>query len=281
MLQERVHVRASAGGELFGIWQTKGSPSGFQTLAVHRASLRAIYNHDGFDHLAPGPDGLTVYTGRGGPLNAEGKPVRASDSRPPTSSELTVPSSDPAYYLSVRGLSDNRSPNQPAGAVTVSVHEANDGTRLLTARDLGEMSGMGNNEAWIPDDFTVEKRFHFVPAARLLVTIPPTNDQLVLRRLDIDKALDQLGVDALTVTTPSNLHAKVGRLLQHQIEARSKSGGIRYTLAKGPDGLTLSPTGKLTWTPPKPLSGDAIKAVVIVADSSGREHFHTITIRVD
>jgi hypothetical protein len=114
-----------------------------------------------------------------------------------------------------------------------------------------------------------------------LITIPPTNDRLVLRRLDIDKALDQLGVDAVTVTTPSNLHAKVGRSLQHQIEARSKSGGIRYTLAKGPDGLTLSAAGKLTWTPPKPLSGDTVKAVVIVADSTGREHFHTITIRVD
>jgi Putative Ig domain len=103
----------------------------------------------------------------------------------------------------------------------------------------------------------------------------------VLRRLDIDKSLEQLGVDALIVTTPSNLRAKAGKLLDHQIEARSKSGGIRYTLAKGPDGLSLSPTGKLTWMPPKPRSGDAIKAVVIVADSSGREHFHTITIRVD
>ncbi len=117
-LQERVHVRASAGGELFGIWHTNGSPSGFQTLTVHGASLRAIYNHDGLDHLAPGPDGFTVYTGRGGPLNAEGKPVRGSDSRPPTSPEMTIPSSDPAYYLSVRGLGESRSPNQPRGAVT-------------------------------------------------------------------------------------------------------------------------------------------------------------------
>jgi WD40 repeat protein len=280
-LQQRVHVRASAGGDLYGIWQTNGSPSGFQTLAVRRSALKGIYNHDSLDHLAPGPDGLTVYTGRGGELDAEGKPLRGSDSRPPTSPALTIPSTDPVYYLSINGLNQNRSPNSPATAVTASVHAASDGTRLLTVQQLDEMKGVGNSEAWIADDFTNEKRFHLIPAARLLITIPPTNDRLVLRRLDIEKALDQLRVDTLIVTTPSNLHAEAGKVLHHRIEARSKAGGLRYALADGPDGLTVSPTGELTWTPPRRPVGDTVKAVVTVADPSGRERFHTITIRVD
>ena len=90
-LQARVHVRASAGGDLFGIWHTNGSPSGFQTLAVHKATLKGIYNHEGLDHLAPGPDGRTVYTGRGGVLDAEGKPARGGESRPATAPEQTIP----------------------------------------------------------------------------------------------------------------------------------------------------------------------------------------------
>ncbi|MFI5459892.1 MAG: S1C family serine protease [Isosphaerales bacterium] len=285
-IRDRVHVRTSAGGDLYGIWHTDSMPSGFQTLAVHGATLKGIYNHDGLDQLAPGPDGHTVYTGRGGALDADGKPVRGGDSRPGTIPELTIPSPDAAYYLSINGLSGNIAPHAGGGTVsariTASVHAASDGIRLLTVRDLDEMDGAKNNESSTQDDFTVEKRFHFVPAANLLVTIPFTNDRLVLRRLDIRKALDKLGTDYLVVTTPSNLYATAGKTLDHQIEALSKAGGIRCTVAQGPDGLTVSPTGKLTWLSPKsPASGDVVTAVVTVADSTGTERFHTLRIRVN
>jgi hypothetical protein len=139
-----------------------------------------------------------------------------------------------------------------------------------------------NNESSIQDDFTVEKRFHFLPAANLLVTVPFTNDRPVLRRLDIRKALDKLGGEYLVVTTPSILWATAGNTFSHQIEALSKAGGIRYTVTQGPDGLTISSTGKLEWLPPKSAAGgDAVTAVVTVADSTGTERFHTLRIRVN
>ena len=86
------------------------------------------------------------------------------------------------------------------------------------------MSGAGDNESSIQGDFTVEKRFHLVPAANLLITIPFTNDRLVLRTLDIGKALDELGGDYFFVTSPSNLHTKADKAVHHQIEARFQSG---------------------------------------------------------
>jgi hypothetical protein len=280
-IRDRVHIRASAAGDLFGIWHTDSSPSGFQTLAVHGNALAGIYNHDSLDHLAPGPDGQTMFTGRGGVLNVQGKPVRGGDARPPTSSELTVPSVDGAYYLSVSGLGSSAATNASA-RTTVSIHSTSDGMRLLSISDLNEMDGAKLNESWLQDDFTVEKRFHFVPAANLLVTVPFTNDRLVLRRLDIRKAMDKIGGDYLVVTSPSVLHARAGKSFSHQIEALSKAGGIRYTVAQGPDGLTVSPTGMLAWRPPKRQASDEIvTAVLTVADSSGTERFHTLTIRVD
>jgi hypothetical protein len=192
-IRDQVHVRASAAGSLYAIWHTDSSPSGFQTLAVSRNALSGIYNHDSLDHLAPGPDGRTVFTGRGGVLDAQGKPVRATDPRSPGISELAIPSNDPAYYLSINGLAQNGAPNSALKGVTTSVHSAADGTRLLVVKDLDEMNGTTPNESWIKDDFTVEKRFHFIPAANLLITIPFTNDRLLLRRLDISKAGDAIG----------------------------------------------------------------------------------------
>ena len=112
-------------------------------------------------------------------LDAQGKPVRGTDPRSPTSSELAIPTADPAYYLSINGLGQNGAANSPQKGVTASVHSAADGTPLLIVKDLDELEGTRPNESWIKDDFTVEKRFHLIPAANLLITIPYTNDRLV------------------------------------------------------------------------------------------------------
>jgi hypothetical protein len=167
----------------------------FKRLRCTKSTLKGIYNHDGFDHLAPGPDGQTVYTGRAGALDVDGKPVRGGDSRPGSIPELTIPSTDPAYYLNIDDLGGNAAPRTGGATttakVTAAVHAAGDGTRLLTVKDLDEMNGANQNESSIQDDLTVDKRFHFVPAGNLLVTIPFSNDRLVLRRLDVRKALDK------------------------------------------------------------------------------------------
>ena len=285
MLRQRLHIRASAGGDLFGIWHTETSSKGFHTLLADEATLRGIFISTHVDHVAPGPDGRTVYTGRGGVLNADGKPVRgASETLFVGSSELTIPSPDAAYFLGVDGLNGLRPANRPNGRwpVTASIYAAGDGDRLLTLPEFEEMAITGHNESWIPHDLTVEKRFHFVPAANLLITIPFTDDRLVLRRLDIAKALAEVGADYFVITSPPILFAEAGKAIKHQIEGRSKAGGLRYSLIQGPDGLSVTPTGKLTWQPPKGSSAsESAIAKLTVTDLAGKEHFHTIKIRVN
>ena len=216
-------------------------------------------------------------------LTAEGKPVRGTDSRVGNSSELTVPTPDPAFYLGIDGLNNNTPGGNTAGndsRVKVSIHTAGDGARLLSLRHCDEMGGTRPNESSIEDDFTVEKRFHFVPSANLLVTIPFTNDRLVLRSVDVGKALDNLGSDFFFVTTPARLYAQAGKPFEHQIDGRSKAGGLRYALAQGPDGVTVDPAGKLTWPAPKSSDDDSSSVVVTVTDAKGNEHFHTVSITV-
>jgi hypothetical protein len=108
------------------------------------------------------------------------------------------------------------------------------------------------------------------------------NTPLVLRQLDNRKALDRVGGDSLVVTSPSNKHATPGKSFSHQIEALSKGGGVQCALAQGPNRLAVSPTGNLTWTPPKSATrGDVVTATITVADSTGTERFHTLRIRMD
>jgi WD40 repeat protein len=279
---DRTHVRASAGGDLYGYWLRHSSGMGFQTITVHKAALEGAYSQEGIGHLAPGPDGLTVYTGRSGVFNAQGKLLRAADAPPPTNPDLTIPTPDPAYYLSVAGANVFTGTVREVPKVTASIHSAYDGTRLFSILGLDEMNRWNDFNTEPVDNFTIEKRFHFVPAANLLITIPYTNDRLILRRLDLRMTLERLDQNSLFVTSSPRLYGTTGEPLSHQIETFSKAGGVRYKLAQGPDGLTVSPGGKLTWPSPKPpADGDPVTAIVTISDSSGQERFQSLRISVD
>jgi hypothetical protein len=100
--------------------------------------------------------------------------------------------------------------------------------------------------AWFHDHLTIDKRFHFVPAAQLLITIPPSNDRLMLRHRDVDLALDRPGSEQLIIQSSPTLTASAGNKIEHRIVARSKKGRVTYSLADGPDGLKVAADGMLT-----------------------------------
>jgi S1-C subfamily serine protease len=281
-----VRLRASAGGAHFGL-----GPH-MQTLTVlGRAILEASnYGHND-TYLAPGPDGRTVFGGKTGRLNPDLEPAPAAGT-PGTAPAVTMPSSHPGYYLGIDGLPDAvtelaSSKNDLDRPVTASVHSTADGSRLLTVHGLDEMA-----YAMTPGDalkvqaeqsqtrFTLDKRFFLIPQAHLLITIPWTNDRVVLRRLDLDAALDQAGGTDLVVTSAPTLAVRAGEKLEHQIATRSRRQGIGYTLIGGPERLSVAPDGKLSWDVPAALQGDEVTVLVRVRDGAGRELTHELHILV-
>jgi S1-C subfamily serine protease len=290
VIDERAHLRAAAGGALFGVGAGAGH-NGFATLAVSGRALIVPCEHIACGYVAPGPDGRTLFTGLMGRLDRDGKPIATAGPPRKSAPEISIPSSDPAYYLSVSGLADSvtgyvdpsfRHRRSPAGAVTAAIHAA-DGSRLLTVHGLDEMAFEIKQEdqyEWAKNELTLDKRFHFVPAAHLLITIPAENDRLVLRRLDLDEALDRAGRDDLIVRSPPILGAVAGQTLEHRIAARSRQGGITCTMVSGPEGLRVAPDGQLTWPVPQKLQGQDVTAVVSVKDASGQERSQTLAICV-
>jgi len=179
------------------------------------------------------------------------------------------PSPDAVYSLILRG----------AGSIWLRL--ALDNTRLLTITGLDEMIGIpGPDQSLATDRISVEKRFHLVPAAKLLVTIPTTNDRLVLRRLDIGESLAGVPVEFLFVTSPPVLTAKAGQPLRHRIDVLSKRGGVAWALDRGPEGLTVSTEGVVSWLVPRDLEGAEETAALTLSDASGRKATHKLTIHV-
>jgi Putative Ig domain len=188
-----------------------------------------------------------------------------------------IPSADPAYYLSVVGFSTPW--NSTRGPVRVSVHAA-DGSYLLTVRDLDEMEGPVPTSAGASSNFTSEKRYHFIPSAKLLITVPFSNDRVVLRRLDIEKALQELAPSYLIVTSPPNLAATAGKPFHHQIEVKSSKSKLNYTRLSGPEGLSVSPEGEINWPSPSRSRAKNVTAVISVTDDTGNKRVHTVWIHV-
>ena len=62
--------------------------------------------------------------------------------------------------------------------------------------------------------------------------------------------------------------------------ARSSKGGVTYSLAKGPEGLTVADDGKLTWLVPEGTKGEELSVVVTVGNASGQERFVTLKIQM-
>ena len=145
-LEKQLHLRASAGGGLFGLWQTLG-PNAHQTLVAHGRSVHRSSPRQSGGYVVPGPDGHTVFTGLAGRLHADGRFLGRAEPEGAESqwqTELALPSTDPAYYLSISGLPlvvTNDTSGRSHGGVTVSIHASSDGSRLLTVQGFDEMAG--------------------------------------------------------------------------------------------------------------------------------------------
>ncbi len=205
---------------------------------------------------------------------------------------IFIRSTDPAYYLGISGLPSNVAGSEgglgnteaivsPNGPVMVAIHAAGDGSRLFTIHGLDEMALSVKMSEWFYDDLTIEKRFHFVPAAKLLITVPPSNDRLVLRHVDVDDAIDHVGNDKLITLSAPTVTARAGLAFEHRIITRSRKGRVTYSLSDGPDGLKVATDGALTWAVPAQLKGQVVTVVVTASDASGDERFHTIKIIVE
>jgi hypothetical protein len=174
--RDQVHLRASANGTTFGAWCSSHSPSGLGTFIVSGDRVAGYYAHSSVGHVLPGPDGRTVFT-RSGQYAPE---VNLMDQGRPGNALL--PAYHGEWYLSLPYIAAPNNPRapRPTGADTVATIRVREKViATLRAIDL-KMP----NEDFLAHDFTFDKRVHLIPDARLVITIPLTNDSVILHRIE-------------------------------------------------------------------------------------------------
>ncbi len=186
-VSHRVHLRASPDGRVFGIWGERGV--GSVALVLDKNTLQCFDMNGLFPRervldlnarpalvrVVPGPAADTVFS-IGGVFDTHGR------RRLERQSKTLLPSNDPRAFLAIGGFqhpADYESEHYEQGRRSCDIFREGNPEPVFTLDNLEEMNTpLGRPE---PSDLTLDKRFSYVPAARLLVTIPGSDDCLVLR----------------------------------------------------------------------------------------------------
>ncbi len=271
---EGVRLRAAADGTAFGAWRTSVSPAGLAVLNYAGNEIKGRYEHTSTHYVVPGADGKLLYTGIGR-FSADLKSLEE-----PGHAVAMVPAFGGEYYLSIKFPQGegpvvwNQQPTEQN--VTVGFHLVGEGRTLATLSDISLVPP----QPYSRQDLSFDQRLFFLPAAKMLVCIPQSDDRLLLRRFDIETAMERSGIDYLFVTSQPPTRAFKGSNFHYQIKTKSRKGGLKYALESAPPGMTISETGNVSWAVPQDATEEEVTVIVSIRAASGQERFHTFRLTV-
>jgi hypothetical protein len=257
------HIRAAAAGDLFGLSYQHGQGATLRLKPKGEVDFHPVPCGQGA--LLPAPDGSIVYT----PCGLFSRTGQAIGRVQQGEMSYRLPACHGHYYLHLEMAGDRWVP---------TVYLRGDARPLLRLPQvevaLEPESPHGPQASGLAND----RRILFIPHAKLLVTVPLTNDRLVLQRFDVEQALESSGIDYLLVTSQPPGTVKKGTTYTHRLVVKSKRGGVQCRLESGPPGMQVTPQGGITWPVPADHAAGEVDAVLCVRDRSGQELFQAIQI---
>jgi hypothetical protein len=130
------------------------------------------------------------------------------------------------------------------------------------------------------DPLGLDRRLLLIPAAELLVTIPSSNDRVVLHHLDRGVLTAWSSPGAVTVTSHPPPAVRRGEALAYRITTRPSGVSMAYSVADGPPGLRVLPDGLVTWQVPADQALGAVRVVVLIRSPEGAEARHEFRLVV-
>jgi S1-C subfamily serine protease len=152
-------IRASANGSTFGVWNRNRSPQGIELIRPGRNPL-AVYEHNTAGYVIPNADGSAICTAIG---LYSGDLVRKRGDYP------CLPAATPDFYMAITKTG-------------LELRRTNDSRVVVALPPLAEFAAEGGLRA---GKLQLDQRFHLIPQLNLLVTLPPTEDRMVLRKVEL------------------------------------------------------------------------------------------------
>ncbi len=181
-----------------------------------------------------------------------------------------VPATEPGYFVGLAKMTGWAHVGDKLDSAQISVY--NYDRRMLFALSKLDELKVASPLRW-------EKRIHYYPLAGILVTVGAEQDRFIVRRVNLVDELARSGADYLVVVSQPPM-AKAGGKFSYKLAIRAKAGGVKVSLESGPDGLTVSPDGQVSWDVPARFEAPEAKVIVAMHDETGQEVFHTFTVTI-
>ncbi len=261
------NVRASADGNVLSSWSAEVSPTGLRSYVRSGDEWKSYYQHDSAGSLAPSPDGKLIYTGSGIYTNQLRRVGSPADPRTQTTS---IPALHGPYYLTLSTDIVDRK------AEKLQLKLEGDERPLATIEGLEKFGSDPPTFTQLPP---LDRQLFFIPDAQLILQRSHGNKKLLALHFDAEEALNDSPIDFLLVTSRPPLSVKAGENVFYQLQVKSKTGDVKFSLDAGPEGMELSPAGLLTWetTSKSPAKNNVI---ISVTDKSEQQVFQTFDLLV-
>jgi hypothetical protein len=290
-------------------WATTMSPGGVALLVRRDRDFEQLFEHSSEGYLAMSDDG-NIYTESGKVLTDD--PNRNEQRRGPRMLEPQL-----SGLVSRGSISDGK-PFPGMGGVFLLVIDENDTIQLFEASTRSVITELGKLPAGFnpeelkeerkedafrrPPNFsriigssgpgfpgfpnrqnaavlTPDKRVIFAPELGYILFVPYTNDKLVVRPFSVKEAVQDTE-GALFITSVPATKAQSGAEWQYQVAAIAHATPLKFSLAKAPQGMSITDAGMISWAIPGGIEGTAA-VIVEVTDESGsvKQQRFTISFR--
>ena len=263
-------VRASADGRVFGIAESHSAK-----IVALRGNSAQLYEDPSRQarFASPGPLGQVIFADVG-LFNTQLKPLKQDGI---SRAQPTVPATRGPFYLTVDAPVSYTVGDTLLG--TVSLQLPPHVTPLATFKDL-RLQGMCSSYFKRAGGLSLDRRLTFHPPAGHVVAVADESDRLLIKKIDLAAILDRAAIDFLLVMSQPPPSVRPGETYLYQLEVLSKAGDVKCELTTGPEGMTVTPDGLVSWNPAADASALTEHAIVSVSDKSGRSTFHTFAITV-
>lgn len=269
--EPKSRVIPSADGTVYGGWNTHYSPDTASTWVVEGNEVKR-YDEGGLHHVAPGPDGQTVYTARG----FVSRTLRRGDVED-AKFDYCLPALQGNYFISLTSaIGGNRTADgRPlTGGFSIFLK----GIRAPLIRMENADHGL-SFDGWDREEFGPWKRVYLVPDAKLVAILPPSNDRVILYKVDLDDALEKSGRDYLLVASTPPPVVRAGTKFNYAIATKARNNPVSFKLESSPAGMRVSRTGVVEWEIPTDAA-ETHEVILSIKDLKGNEVFHTFKLKV-
>ena len=268
LFRNRIHVRPSLDGSVFGSWSTDNSILEAIVIDKSVAKFHSVRLAPSF--VLPNSDGSKVYTSFGiSPPDLIDKRARISNS------SALRPSSSARFDYSIQRRSFNGKELKNGSLI---IHLAGDPNPFVAIRNIPIPKTLARVQA--TDKLTVDRMTWFIPPSNSFIISAFGEKKLFICKIDIESVFENSDIDYLYVKSRPPTSIFAGRDFKYQIEVESKLGEVKISLDSAPKGMKISNSGVVKWSVPKKPKALSESIIISVTDKSKQKVFHSFDLEI-